>query len=60
MKRKVNKRIKIFEVYIDEKKDVDLAAKKIDAVFNQINNDRERLVLVIMDELKHPEEEIVE
>lgn len=53
----LKKRVKVFEVYIDEEDDVYLAIKKLDALLSQINKNRERVVLVVMDELKHPEQE---
>ena len=56
MKREKRQRIKLFEIYIDEKDDLLLAIKKLDAALNEINRKQERIVLVAMDELKYPEE----
>jgi RNase H-fold protein (predicted Holliday junction resolvase) len=56
-KKQVKKRIKVDEVYIDEKEDVSLALRKLYALLSQINKKKERVVLVFMDELKYPEEE---
>lgn len=53
----LKKRVKVFEVYIDEESDICLAIKKLNALLSQINKNRERVVLVVMDELKYPEQE---
>ncbi len=58
-KRKLDlkKRVKICEVYIDDQEDFDLLTRKLTAAMKEINPKAERLILVLMDELKYPEQE---
>ena len=56
-KQDLNRRVKICEVYIDDQEDFDLLTRKLTAAMQEINPNAERLILVLMDELKHPEQE---
>ncbi len=53
----LKKRVKICEVYIDDQQDFDLLTRKLTAAMQEINPNAERLILVLMDELKYPEQE---
>ena len=55
MGKDIEKRIKLFEIYVDESDDLYLAIKRINAILKEINRSEERLVLILTDELKRPE-----
>ena len=55
MGKEIEKRIKLFEIYVDESDDLYLAIKRINAILKEINRSEERLVLILTDELKRPE-----
>lgn len=58
MKRKHAVRVPMFEVYADDAADDRLAIQKLNRARNEIDQERERIVLIAVKELKYPEKEI--